>query len=30
MQGIATVDGKVACEAIVMCALVPRVKQEAK
>ncbi|MDE1177082.1 MAG: 3-hydroxyacyl-ACP dehydratase FabZ [Edaphobacter sp.] len=30
MQGIATVDGKVACEAVVMCALVPRVKQEAK
>lgn len=27
MQGIATVDGKVACEAIVMCALVPRVKK---
>jgi 3-hydroxyacyl-[acyl-carrier-protein] dehydratase len=24
MQGIATVDGKVACEATVMCALVPR------
>ena len=30
MQGIATVDGKVACEAVVMCALVPRAKQEAK
>jgi 3-hydroxyacyl-[acyl-carrier-protein] dehydratase len=30
MQGIATVDGKVACEAIVMCAVVPRVKPEAK
>src|ERR1700750_1378612 len=24
MQGTATVDGKVVCEAIVMCALVPR------
>lgn len=24
MQGIVTVDGKVACEAIVMCQLVPR------
>jgi 3-hydroxyacyl-[acyl-carrier-protein] dehydratase len=30
MQGIATVDGKVACEATVMCALVPRARQEAK
>ncbi len=30
MQGTATVDGKVACEAVVMCALVPRAKQEAK
>jgi 3-hydroxyacyl-[acyl-carrier-protein] dehydratase len=27
MQGIATVDGKVVCEAIVMCALVPRVSK---
>jgi 3-hydroxyacyl-[acyl-carrier-protein] dehydratase len=27
MQGTATVDGKVVCEAIVMCALVPRVKK---
>ena len=30
MQGTATVEGKVVCEATVMCALVPRVKQEAK
>lgn len=32
MQGIATVDGKVVCEATVMCALVPRAakKTEAK
>ncbi|RZU41141.1 3-hydroxyacyl-ACP dehydratase FabZ [Edaphobacter modestus] len=32
MQGTATVDGKVVCEAIVMCALVPRPakKTEAK
>ena len=30
MQGIATVDGKVACEAIVMCALVPRASKKAE
>jgi 3-hydroxyacyl-[acyl-carrier-protein] dehydratase len=30
MQGIATVDGKVACEAIVMCALVPRAAKKAE
>ena len=30
MQGIATVDGKVACEAIVMCALVPRAPKKAE
>ena len=28
MQGTATVDGKVACEATVMCQLVPRPKKE--
>lgn len=30
MQGIATVEGKVVCEAIVMCALVPRAAQKAE
>ena len=30
MQGTATVDGKVVCEATVMCALVARAKPEAK
>jgi 3-hydroxyacyl-[acyl-carrier-protein] dehydratase len=30
MHGTATVDGKVACEATVMCALVARPKPEAK
>jgi 3-hydroxyacyl-[acyl-carrier-protein] dehydratase len=29
MQGLATVDGKLACEATVMCQLVPRHRQEA-
>jgi 3-hydroxyacyl-[acyl-carrier-protein] dehydratase len=29
MEGTATVDGKLACEAIVMCQLVPRQKQPA-
>ena len=29
MEGTATVDGKLACEAIVMCQLVPRQKQSA-
>ncbi len=29
MQGVATVDGKVACEATVMCQLVPRPKKTA-
>jgi 3-hydroxyacyl-[acyl-carrier-protein] dehydratase len=28
MEGRATVDGKLACEATVMCALVPRTDQE--
>lgn len=28
MQGIATVEGKVVCEATVMCALVPRAAQK--
>jgi 3-hydroxyacyl-[acyl-carrier-protein] dehydratase len=27
MEGRATVDGKLACEATVMCALVPRVPE---
>ena len=27
MRGVATVEGKVACEATIMCALVPRVKK---
>jgi len=30
MEGEATVDGKLACEATVMCQLVPRTDQEAK
>jgi 3-hydroxyacyl-[acyl-carrier-protein] dehydratase len=30
MQGLVTVGGKLACEAIVMCQLVPRRKQEAQ
>ena len=30
MEGLVTVDGKLACEAIVMCQLVPRRKQEAQ
>ena len=30
MQGLVTVEGKLACEAIVMCQLVPRRKQEAQ
>jgi 3-hydroxyacyl-[acyl-carrier-protein] dehydratase len=30
MQGIATVEGKVVCEATVMCALVPRAAQKAE
>ena len=29
MEGTATVDGKLACEAVVMCQLVPRQKQPA-
>jgi 3-hydroxyacyl-[acyl-carrier-protein] dehydratase len=29
MEGLATVDGKLACEAMVMCQLVPRRRQEA-
>jgi 3-hydroxyacyl-[acyl-carrier-protein] dehydratase len=29
MEGTATVDGKLACEAVVMCQLVPRKKQAA-
>jgi hypothetical protein len=27
MEGRATVDGKLACEATVMCALVPKVQE---
>ena len=30
MEGRATVDGKLACEATVMCQLVPRPDQEAQ
>ena len=30
MQGIATVDGKLVCEATVMCALVPRAAKKAE
>lgn len=30
MQGIATVEGKVVCEATVMCALVPRAAQKSE
>jgi 3-hydroxyacyl-[acyl-carrier-protein] dehydratase len=29
MEGRATVDGKLACEATVMCALVPRTQEAA-
>jgi len=29
MKGVATVDGKVACEATIMCALVPRAAKQA-
>jgi 3-hydroxyacyl-[acyl-carrier-protein] dehydratase len=30
MQGTATVEGKLVCEAIVMCALVPRAAKKAE
>lgn len=30
MEGLATVEGKLACEATVMCQLVPRHRQEAR
>src|SRR5579875_2095288 len=30
MEGLVTVDGKLACEAIIMCQLVPRRRQEAQ
>jgi 3-hydroxyacyl-[acyl-carrier-protein] dehydratase len=30
MQGTATVEGKVVCEATVMCALVPRAAKKAE
>jgi 3-hydroxyacyl-[acyl-carrier-protein] dehydratase len=30
MQGLVTVEGKLACEAVVMCQLVPRQRQEAR
>lgn len=30
MEGLVTVDGRLACEAIIMCQLVPRRRQEAQ
>ena len=28
MKGVATVEGKIACEATIMCALVPRAAKQ--
>jgi 3-hydroxyacyl-[acyl-carrier-protein] dehydratase len=30
MEGLVTIDGKLACEAVIMCQLVPRRRQEAQ